>query len=114
MAFKSEIHLQSFVKIRCKTFFRKHPMYKKYLCYSFVLKIRMLSFFPVVQMTANYVKFDRVGRLEADFRSKLKFSQCCHKTSIIQNQQRNVKKKKKKKKKSLYYRNCIGQTNSWQ
>ena len=52
----------------------------------------------------------------------LKCSQCCHETSIIKVQHRNVKQKKKKKKqfrgkeikkipKSLSDRNSLGQTN---
>ena len=53
---------------------------------------------PIVkQMNANYVEICRVSNLEADFQ---------------QIQQRKVKDKNSKQ--SLYYKNCIDQTNFWQ
>ena len=64
-----------------------------------------------------------VDNLEADFQQVifiysffLKFSQYCCEPSIIQNQQRKVKYilLDKNSKKSLYYRNCVGQTNYWE
>ena len=64
-------------------------------------------------MAANYAEIGRVGKLEASFQQVLfvhflKFSQYCF----------NISAKKLKHiflhkifKKSLYYRNCIGQSN---
>ena len=67
-------------------------------------------------MNANYAEIYRVGNLEADFQQALRFSQYCCETSKIQILERKVKTiflDKKFQKKSLYYRNCIGQTNVW-
>ena len=72
-------------------------------------------------MNANYAEICRVGNLEADFEQVplvhffLKFSQYRCETSIIQILQRNMKNifLMKNSNKSLYYRNCIGQTNFW-
>ena len=86
-------------------------MQKKFYAIHLLLKNQRVSIFHIVK-TAAYAEISRVDKSEASFQQVhffffffnfMKFSQCCHKASIIKNEQRKLKifsliKFKKKKK----------------
>ena len=63
----TEVKLQTFVVVLCKTICRNNLCTKKFYSSHWLLKYQIFSLFPIVKLNADYTEICRVGNLEADF-----------------------------------------------
>ena len=63
----TEVNLQTFVMIKCKTICRYYLYTKSFILVIGFLKNQIFSVFPIVKTKPNHAEICKVGNLEPDF-----------------------------------------------